>query len=153
VKVPMRFEFDEETLRRMRAEHGRAGVATRKEARAFVETIVGAAIAKLPQPKRRGDGTTGGRRDELPNDGCTCEDGRTDRACPVHGEKEPDVSSEYGRSSDRAVRADDPRDPFCGHKNCRAKRSEHKRMGLGCPGLKVYQRFKGPIEEPAEVEA
>lgn len=133
MKVPMQFEFDEEVLRRINARSGRSGRATRDQVRGFVETVVSTAVADLPRAKRRGAGETRGRTRSTSN-------------------AEPDVSSEYSTNLDRPLRADDPNDPCCEHKNCRAKRSAHGRMGLACPGLRIYQHFKGPTVE-AEIEA
>lgn len=49
----VRFAFDEDMLRSVRAGVGRGGKATRKEVREFVEVAVHAAIRRLPPPKRR----------------------------------------------------------------------------------------------------
>lgn len=49
----VRFPFDEEMLRSIRAGLGRGGKATRKECREFIEVAVHAAIRRLPPPKRR----------------------------------------------------------------------------------------------------
>jgi len=49
----VRFNFNEDTLRAIRASLGRGGIATRKEVKAFVEVAVHAALKSAPPPKRR----------------------------------------------------------------------------------------------------
>lgn len=49
----VRFDFNEEVLRSIRAGDGRGGKASRKEVKMFVEVAVHAALKRLPPPKRR----------------------------------------------------------------------------------------------------
>lgn len=49
----VRFDFNEDVLRSIRAGHGRGGKASRKEVKMFVEVAVHAALKNLPPPKRR----------------------------------------------------------------------------------------------------
>ncbi len=49
----VRFDFNEDVLRSIRAGDGRGGKASRKEVKMFVEVAVRAALRNLPPPKRR----------------------------------------------------------------------------------------------------
>jgi hypothetical protein len=53
LKVNYGVMLNEETRRRMRARVGRGGLATRSEIRNFLDMVVTAAIADLPEPKVR----------------------------------------------------------------------------------------------------
>lgn len=53
MKIVVRFDFPEHVLRAIRAGQDRGGVATRKEAKAFVEVAVRTAQDRLPAPKVR----------------------------------------------------------------------------------------------------
>ena len=51
MKVRTAFEFDDVTLRTVRAAHGRGGKATRKECVTFIDRAVRAALRAAPDPK------------------------------------------------------------------------------------------------------
>lgn len=51
MKVISKHNFDEATLRTIRAAHGRGGVASRKECLTFIDRAVRDALAKAPDPR------------------------------------------------------------------------------------------------------
>jgi hypothetical protein len=133
MKVPMRFEFDEDTRRRIRARVGKAGIATRADVRAFVDLVVAAAVEVLDPPRRRGDGTTGGRRG--PERG---KDSEPPRAPTTAAETVSETPEQLADSADSEVPAE-ASNPICRQRNCGRPKSEHSTMGWGCPGMKLYQ--------------
>lgn len=51
--VTTRLDFDEALRRKVRAAHGRGGMATRSEIRTWLDGVTRAALARLPEPKVR----------------------------------------------------------------------------------------------------
>jgi len=81
MRVVVKFEFSEATLRAIRAAYGRGGVATRKESSLFVNRAVAAAILAAPEPKVKRAARKAEVKPPPPPAVCSCGDGPMCATC------------------------------------------------------------------------